>query len=123
MTWSVTWTLTVAEPRPLALSTLLNQIVSPAGMAVPLKLDAMEEKVDGTVRSSRHCGRSGKEQEVTHEQEEIGRLAMTWHLRLDDGHADLPEINVENACGGPAARISYGTRLTSDSAQLDIPHP
>ena len=55
------WTLTGAEHRPLALSTLLNQMVSPAGIEVPLKLDVIEEKVEGTVRSSRHSktGRQG----------------------------------------------------------------
>src|SRR5262245_53053735 len=37
-------------PEPLA--TLLNQMSSPAGMAVPLKLPVIDETVDGTVRSS-----------------------------------------------------------------------
>src|SRR5579871_177519 len=44
--------VTGAEPRPLTLRTLLNQTVSPAGIAVPLKFEAIELTV-GVIRSSR----------------------------------------------------------------------
>src|SRR6266496_251976 len=39
--------LVVAEPSPVTLKTLLNQIVSPCGIAVPLKFAVMELAVEG----------------------------------------------------------------------------
>src|SRR5205823_803888 len=48
----VTWTVTGLEPAPCTLATLLNQRKSPAGMAVPLRLEVIEDRVEGVQRCS-----------------------------------------------------------------------
>src|SRR5262245_35893524 len=46
--------------RPVAVKELLNQRVSPAGIAVPLKLAAIVDTVEGTQRASSCSSRSGR---------------------------------------------------------------
>ena len=50
--WSTIRSVTGEEPNPCTLATLLNQTESLAGIAVPLKFEAMEERVERTTRSS-----------------------------------------------------------------------
>ncbi len=59
--------VTGAEPRPCTFKTLVNQIQSPTGMAVPLKLELMRAQVASMrLRGFGNAGRCEEANPCTH---------------------------------------------------------